>query len=125
MSYQHAVVWMDHREAKVIDFTFDEQHAHAIVNEHAPRHVHNKKGPGHDAHDHEFFDAIVHQLGSAGLVLLVGPGASKGELKKYLEAKHPKDAARIVGVETMDHPTPGELLKHARAYFKRYDQLNG
>lgn len=124
MSYQHAIVWLDHREAKVIDFSIDDQHTHTIVNEHAPRHVHNKRASGRDPHDEQFFDEIFHAIGSAQEVLLVGPANTKNDLRKHIEHRHSADAKRIVGVENMDHPTAGELLKHARAYFKKYDSLH-
>ena len=33
MSYQHAVVWVDHQHAIVIDFTVDEKHIAAVESE--------------------------------------------------------------------------------------------
>ena len=125
MSYQHAVVWLDHREAKVIDFSVDDQHTHVIVNEHEPRQVHRKEGEiNGDAHLGEFYENVFAAIGGAREVLLVGPAQAKLELRKHIETKHPQHAERIVGVEGMDHPTSGELLKHARAYFKKYDQVH-
>ena len=40
--------------------------------------------------------------------------------------KHePKVEARIVGVETADHPTDAQIVAHARAYFRANDPLLG
>ena len=127
MSYQHAIVWLDHRDAKVIDFSVDDQHTHTVVNEHAPRQARHRgegHGSGNTAHDHEYFDEVWAAVGDAQEVLLVGPAQTKLELRKYIEHTHAAAAHRIVGVEGMDHPTTGELLKHARTYFKKYDQLH-
>jgi hypothetical protein len=34
-------------------------------------------------------------------------------------------SARVVGVETVDHPSDGQLLAHARQYFQAADQMRG
>jgi hypothetical protein len=33
--------------------------------------------------------------------------------------------SKIVGVETADHPTGGEIVAHARSYFKASDRMGG
>jgi hypothetical protein len=43
--------------------------------------------------------------------------------EKYIQERHPNVAQRLVGVETLGHPSEGELLACARRYFKRVDQL--
>lgn len=127
MSYQHAIVWMDRRQAKVIDFSVDDQHTYTIVNEHDPRettHQGEGHGAGDAAHDRAFFDEVWATARDAKEILIVGPAQTKLEFRKHVEHAHSQEAGRIVGVEGMDHPTPGELLKHARHYFKKYDQVH-
>ena len=47
MSYQHAVVWIDHLHATVIDFSVDDQHVAVVEREGGQRQVHRKSGePG-------------------------------------------------------------------------------
>jgi hypothetical protein len=36
---------------------------------------------------------------------------------------HPLLVSKIVGVETADHPTRGEIVAHARSYFKASDRM--
>ena len=55
--------------------------------------------------------------GSAG-ILITGPAGAKKELAAYLEKDQPAVAARIVGVEPLDHPSDGELLAFARKFFE-------
>lgn len=128
MSYQHAVVWLDHLNAKVIDFTVAEQHVQIVHSESDHRQVHRKSGaPGSGKHaeDRAYFDAIVNALGDARDVLVAGPGMAKQAFVKDLEHRHPEWARRVVGVETMDHPSVDQLLVAARRYFKRVDNLRG
>jgi stalled ribosome rescue protein Dom34 len=128
MTYAHAVVWIDHREAKVVDFTSDAAHRTEVRSEHASRRVHHRAGTvgsGHAKDDHHFFDQVVEAIGSAREVLVVGPGEAKQAFVRDLSARHPEVAKRVVGVESADHPTDGELLAMARRSFTRIDGLLG
>ena len=46
------------------------------------------------------------------------------EFKHYLAEHAPKIDARISAVETLDHPTDGELLALARKFFKVDDRMH-
>ena len=127
MSHFHAVVWMDHAEAHVLDFTPDEARATVVHAEGKHRHIHHHAGTlgsGKAPADLAFFDQIVRSLGDAQQILLTGPANEKNEFKKHLEAHAKALAARIVAVETSDHPTDGELLKQARKYFVAADSMH-
>jgi stalled ribosome rescue protein Dom34 len=128
MSYQHAVLWIDHLHARVIDFSVDDRHVTAVEREDGQRQVHRRSGvpgSGKSPVDHVFFDEVVAALGDAQEILVVGPGAAKTELMHDLTARHPAVAKRVVSVETIDHPSDGQLLAYARQYFKRIDALRG
>ena len=43
--------------------------------------------------------------------------------KKDPQHRAPTLSAKIVGVETVDHPTDGELVAHARRFFKADSQM--
>ena len=60
----------------------------------------------------------------SGAILLAGPGTGKVEFKHYLSEHAPKIDARISAVETLDHPTDGELLALARKFFKVDDRMH-
>ncbi|MCB0981586.1 MAG: hypothetical protein KDB17_13135, partial [Ilumatobacter sp.] len=128
MSYQHAIVWIDHQHATVIDFTVDERHVHLVEREGGQRKVHRKSGfpgSGKAADDPRFHDEVVHAIGDAREVLIAGPGNAKLSFHKDLEHRHAPVAKRVVGVETLDHPSDGQLLAFARTYFKKYDAVHG
>jgi hypothetical protein len=56
-------------------------------------------------------------------ILIVGPGNEKLALLKHLQ-KHQHDLAeKVVSVETIDHPSNGQLLAYARKYFAKVDLM--
>jgi len=120
MSHFHAVVWMDHAEAHVLQFTSDEVEKAVIHSKGKHRQIHHrsgKPGSGKAPEDLEYFKSVIDSLYGAQQVLLTGPANEKNEFKKHLDAHSKPLAARIVAVETSDHPTDGELLQKARKYF--------
>jgi hypothetical protein len=52
-----------------------------------------------------------------------GPANEKTELVKPIHRHAPKLMDAVVGVETVDHPSDGQLLAHARRYFKAADRM--
>jgi stalled ribosome rescue protein Dom34 len=128
MTYRHAIVWLDHREATVIDYSVDGRHVVNIANEHAPKRIHRKSGipgSGREGDEKAFFDDVATAIRGAEEVVVTGPGLTKSEFRRHVESKHPLVAKQIVGFETLDHPTEGQLLAFARTYFKRVDALRG
>jgi hypothetical protein len=126
MPYIHAIVWLDHLNARVIGFSPGKREAIEIHGRSPRRQIHRKSGipgSGHAADDLDLFDDVAEALHDMREVLITGPGTAKVAFERYIQNKHPDVAKRIVGVETMDHPSDGELLAYARKYFKRVDQL--
>ena len=128
MSHNHAVVWLDHREARVIDFSVDAVHKATVRSHAADRQIHHRSGSVSGTHapdDLRFFDDICAAIGDAKEVLVVGPGQAKLGFRHHLDDRHKDLARRVVGVETLDHPGDGELLAHARKYFVKVDRMLG
>ena len=126
MSHIHAIVWLDHLEATVIGFSLGRSDVIEIHSQSPHRQIHRKSGipgSGHAADDLDFFAEVVAALRHMREVLITGPGTAKVAFEKYVRDRHPEVAQRIVGVETLDHPSDGELVAYARKYFKRVDQL--
>jgi hypothetical protein len=66
---------------------------------------------------------VAKAIADAGAVLITGPANAKTELVKHIHAHEPQLMKIIVGIETVDHPTDGELVAHARTYFKAEDLM--
>jgi stalled ribosome rescue protein Dom34 len=118
---RHAVVWIDGKEARV--FEVDGQAiTPSIVNAPGP-HIHRKakdqevRVRNHPDDEHHFFRDVARALEGWEQILLVGPSKAKLHFLRYLQRHEPALEARIVGIETMDHPTDGQLVAHLREYF--------
>jgi stalled ribosome rescue protein Dom34 len=124
--HYHAVIWIDHHEARVFQFSQTEVERLVLHPDHPTRHIHHKAnsiGSGNAAEDHKFFQAIVGAITDAGAVLIAGPGNAKNELVKHIDQHAPRLMKIIAGIETVDHPTDAELVAHARHYFKVEDRM--
>jgi len=122
----HCVVWIDHREAHVIEFNPDDAETSGIHPKSRHEHLHHKQravGSGNAPEDHAYYQAVADAIKDAGEILIVGPSAAKLVFFKHLQAHDPAIAARVVSVETVDHPTDGQLLKFARHHFVSDDRM--
>lgn len=126
MSQMHAIVWLDHREARIIGFSLGKSELFEIHSQRPERRIHHKArtiGSGKAPDDHHFFDEIVEHLDDTHEVLITGPGNAKTAFGTFVRDRHGDLDRRVVGIEPLDHPSNGELLAYAQKYFKAYDQL--
>jgi stalled ribosome rescue protein Dom34 len=124
--HPHVVIWIDHHQAKVVHFDAQASES-AVVHSSNPRvHLHHKANAndsGHASVDKKFLQHVAEAISPSAAILVVGPASAKTELHNYLKRAHPAVAARISAVETMDHPTDGQLLAHARRFFEADDRM--
>lgn len=124
--HYHAVVWIDHREARIFHLNatdVDKLVVHAgdaKVNLH---HKANSIGSGHAIEDQNFLEAVAKAVADTGAILVTGPANEKNELVKHVKRHHPELISKIEGVESADHPTDGELVTYARRFLKSADRL--
>lgn len=126
-SHFHAMVWIDHHQAKVFHFNTRESECNTVHSSRPTLHLHHKANSGDSGHapvDNHYLEQVVKALGTAGAILITGPGSAKTELAAYIKRAHPPIAQRISAVETLDHPTEGELLAHGRTFFKADDRMH-
>ena len=123
----HAVVWLDHRLAKIIGFNLHSaEHDTKTVSSTAAEPLHHKAGTmgsGHTHDDPAYFSAIAHAINNFKEVLLVGPADAKQKLQAFLRREFPELAVHIVGNEAMQQRSDGEILKFAREFFHRVDRM--
>lgn len=122
---KHAALWLDHHEARifhVLDASFEEATLHAPSH----HHKHPKGAEGAHAHPDDnkrFFEEIAATLRGYDEVLVLGPSTSKLQFIKFVHKHDHALEPKIVGVETVDHPTDRQIVAYARHYFKAADQL--
>ena len=123
----HAVTWIDHKEARVFHIHPEATDATMVF---APQHhLHrHPKGRG-EAKEHpddarRFFGEVARALDGVDALLIVGPSSAKLEFFRYLHEHDRRLEARVVGVESADHPTDGEIVARAKSCFMASDRMS-
>ena len=101
-------VWIDRDEARL---WHDLHHVHRHPKSQETR-THN-----HPQDELRFFGDVLAGLEGAEEILIVGPSVTKLHLLRHLQHHAPAVAARVVGLETADHPSDRQLVAHVRHYF--------
>ncbi|MGD0723131.1 MAG: translational machinery protein [Roseiarcus sp.] len=125
--HSHAVVWIDHREARVFHFNATEDDEQDVHPRDPTAHIHhhaNEIGSGHAAEDQKYLHEVAAAIADVKAALITGPANAKNELMKHIQRHDPRIAAIVAGVEALDHPTNGELIAHARRFFRAADRMS-
>ncbi|MGE0200771.1 MAG: translational machinery protein [Candidatus Melainabacteria bacterium] len=126
MSEYHAVVWLDHNEARVFHINAMDAEKTVIHPDHPARHLHHKSGAtgsGNAREDQHYYDEVLQALDGASAILVMGPGQAKLSLFKHAQQHHKALADKVLSVESSDHPSDGQVIKHARQYFVAADRM--
>ena len=78
--HYHAVIWIDHREARVFHFGATDVERLVLHPDNPTRHIHHKAnsiGSGHASADHDYLHAVAESVADAGSVLITGPAERK------------------------------------------------
>jgi stalled ribosome rescue protein Dom34 len=122
----HAVVWIDHTEARIFHVHPNTASESSVLSpqHHIHRHPRGRGEPrAHPDDAHRFFDAVARSLDGVDAILIVGPSSAKHELSGFIQEHHRLLAPKVVGIETADHPTGAEIVAHARSHFKASDRM--
>ncbi|MCZ8155351.1 MAG: eRF1 domain 2 [Leptospira sp.] len=117
----HSIVWLDNKHAKIFEFTEKTKEGHKVDRKEHHTHHHSDSAGKED--EKKFFNALSKDLSHFQEILLVGPGLGKDHFKKYLEEHHKDVLQKVIGVETVDHPTDNELVALAKRVFKAHHIL--
>jgi stalled ribosome rescue protein Dom34 len=115
-----AAVWIDHHEARIFHVEAD-RFDESVLN--APRaHIHrHPKGATEEHHHpddvHHFFDAVAKALHEVDEILVLGPSTAKLQFIRHLHGHAPALEKKVVGLETVDHPTDRQIVAYAKRYF--------
>ena len=119
MSFFHAVLLIDHHSAQVLQFDADQVHETKVK-----AHTHHTRQHGSSVRtEHEFFGEVCDALAGIAEVLVTGAHTAQADFRRYVEKHRAAVALQIIGWETVDHPTEGQLLALARKYFVKYDRM--
>ncbi len=121
MSMFHAVAWIDHHSAQILQF--DAEHVQA---QKVKAHSHHTKQHGSKVRtEHEFYAELCDALAGTSEVLVAGSKTGIADFKHYVEKHRAAIGQQIVGWETIERPTENQLVAMAREYFLKYDRVAG
>jgi len=124
MSLYHAVVWIDHQNATVWQFSATQQTESAVHAKDQHQRVHDRRS-SHGGHktpaDPHFFEDVAKALSGVHEILLIGPAQAKHEFATFLNAKHAQLGKSVVAIENADHPTDAQVLSYAQKHFRALD----
>jgi stalled ribosome rescue protein Dom34 len=126
MSHYHALVWIDHVEAHVMHISPDDVEKSLIQPNEQHHKLHSRVGTlgsGRAPEDQDYYHRVAQALAGATEILIVGPAQAKLQLIKHIHLHDPALVSKVVGVETVDHPSDGQLVAYARKYFRAKDQM--
>src|SRR5579863_6340052 len=102
--HYHAVLWIDHHEARIIHFNADEAEEKLVHPAHPPRPLHVKAGSASGTHvtaEPLFYRDVADAVADAHEILISGPSTAKAEFVKYLHKHASQLVARVAGIETL------------------------
>ncbi len=117
------VVFIDLESAKIFELHGDTVETH-MHHRHEIRH-HSGSEKEQNAHKNaeKFFHEVASHLKAAHELLLIGPGDAKVHFKTHLIQHDPEVGKKVVGVETVDHPTDGQMVALAKKFFKAHQRF--
>lgn len=120
MTVRQTVLWLDHQEARIFGVDPEKPEATTVAAPQHHLHRHPKGPTAEHQHPHDnahFFKQIASALNEVDEVLVVGPSTAKLQFLRYLKQQDLTLESKVVGVESVDHPSDGQLVTHARHYF--------
>ncbi len=110
----HAVVWIDHHHASILQID-----ASSVQPRQVRAHVHPTAQHGSEVRtEHEFFADVCGSLEGIGAVLVTGGKTALVDFRHYAEKHQPQTAARIVAYDIVAHPTEKQLAALGRHFFE-------
>ena len=121
MTTFHAVAWVDHQNAQVLQFDAD-----PVQVDHIKAHSRYTRQHGSAVRsEHEFFADVCDAMAGINEVLVCGPKTGVADFKHYADKHRPETAQRLVGYETLDRVSDNQLVAKAREFFLKHDRMAG
>ena len=121
MTMFHAVVWIDHQSAQVMQF--DADHVQTLKLKTHSRHTSQHGGKVRS--EHEFYAEVCNALAGISEVLMVGPKTGLADFRHYVEKHRVPLNRQSVGWEVHERATDNQMVAMARQYFLKYDRMAG
>lgn len=117
----HAVVFVDHLSAQVVQFDRAQAQDQA-VREHL--HVTSQHASGGRS-EHDFFGEVCDAFDGVTQVLITGGRPGLANFRHFVDQHRPQTAQHIAGYEEVGHPSEKQLVVIARKYFIQHGLIAG
>jgi stalled ribosome rescue protein Dom34 len=118
-------VWIDHRKAVIASIAGGTERIREVTSN-MEKHVRYSRAAQEDSaedqrdrrfadHLDKYYDEVIACIRGAESILILGPGEAKTELEKRLRNEGLR--GRIVGIETVDKMTDGQIAARVRQRF--------
>ena len=121
MSLFHAVAFVDHQHADVLQFGSE----HVEGSKLHERFAFTRQHGSEVRTEHEFFGHVCDALVGIAEVLVVGGHQGLADFKRYVNKHRPLIGQHIVAYQVVDHPSENQLVALARKQFVKLDQFLG
>jgi hypothetical protein len=118
MTCHQTIVWIDAQEACILRMKNGLEHEstiHAKVGHEAS--LGSASGASEAADPNGYFHRVARALDIADEILIVGPSETKVDFTTYMHKNEHAIDPRILGMETIAHPTDLQLTAFAKLYF--------
>ena len=116
MSSNQSIVWIDEKEARVLNVDNGIRQKATIQALEAS--VQPSVGGAEASSPGGFFCRVARALDWADEIVIVGPSSTKDEFVRYMHKNDHSIDPRILGIEKIEHPNDLDLLGFAKLYFK-------
>jgi stalled ribosome rescue protein Dom34 len=118
-------LWIDHRKTVIVSVT-DKGEEMSLIKSDMEKHVRYSGAAQEDSaedqrdrrfagHLNKYYAHVISCVRDAESILIFGPGEAKVELEKRLEKE--SLGGRVVGIETVDKMTDGQIAARVRRHF--------
>jgi hypothetical protein len=120
MTCHQTIVWIDDQEACILQMHDGLEHDSTVFAQSGQEAILKPvSGGSEDAASSltSYFHRVARALDIADEILIVGPSATKLEFADYMHKNDHAIDPRVLGVETIAHPTDLQLAAFAKLYF--------
>jgi len=110
-------IWIDRDHAKLFEISSERMERKTIQARHTDHHTHRPDAIDLKNHEGTFFHELAKSVNSADRLLILGPGVAKYHFRSFLTEQMPALAKKLVGCETVDHPTDNQIAAFAMKFF--------
>lgn len=127
MARTHVCVWLDHSQAKIFELAATGDDFEVGSNDELQRLLRRSGDSSPDAASTpiDYFREIAAELKPYRAILIVGPDTARNEFAGYIVEHESLLRSRILGIEAMDGPTPNDVARSARKFFRVPDRMHG